>query len=791
MLSDGTMVMGSPGLFTWRGAIFLTATAGSYLRRDKTLYYSPHLDAVSPVDKYSYLGMAVTGGKYYGDSYSFASGAPRAEGVGQVVIFSKNNSNPMLVTQIINGTQFGSNFGYELATADVNGDGLADLIVAAPFYFEKNKGGAVYVYQNKGYSLPAVPTTNLTGKFESRFGYALANLGDLNRDGFEDVAIGAPFEGSGVVYIYLGSKNGLSKEPAQVITVSNLGSRNVPTTLKTFGSSISGGQDLDGNQYPDILIGAYASDAVISLLARPIINIKTEIHDTALKNIAAEVKGCPNDPNSNLTCFSFEACCAIQPFDSRTRQLDLIYVIEAETYNGLKRFSRVFFAPYFESKEHYIRKSIKVTIDGTLNCHQETVYIKENTRDIQSPIKFRLNYTIVESRLPSNALEQLNPILDKMQADRTFDATFAKDCGTNDICESKLDVIAGLELERTQSGDYALILGRVKEIQLTASVTNEEDSAYEAHLFIVHDPKLVFIAIGKEQKTVACISFNETVVDCFLGNPMKRDTVLSVTVRFEPSALDDVDSALDFRVFANTTSSLIDPKPDIVLHAKIVKRAEVSILGTGRPEQVFYGKEALLESEVKYLDDIGTPVHHFYEIYNEGPWKATYMEVLISWPHQIWSDDEQEGKGLLYLEEMPSIENSGGGICVIDNTSYINPLKLDRRKLIDQELVPESLMLRPHNKTNPKHSPYKENPLPDTDDLLSSSTTYSPSKQSSSSTSSVLNRLRRDLENIIAPERLVDQEGRKYDVVTMVSFPNLLTHVSEIILKFLFIFLGL
>jgi len=49
-----------------------------------------------------------------------------------------------------------------------------------------------------------------------RFGFSIANLGDLNKDGYEDVAIGAPYEGSGAVYIYLGSDNGLITEPAQV-----------------------------------------------------------------------------------------------------------------------------------------------------------------------------------------------------------------------------------------------------------------------------------------------------------------------------------------------------------------------------------------------------------------------------------------------------------------------------------------------------------------------------------------------------------------------------------------------
>lgn len=49
-----------------------------------------------------------------------------------------------------------------------------------------------------------------------RFGFALTNLGDLNKDGYEDIAIGAPYEKKGTVYIYLGSKNGIITIPSQV-----------------------------------------------------------------------------------------------------------------------------------------------------------------------------------------------------------------------------------------------------------------------------------------------------------------------------------------------------------------------------------------------------------------------------------------------------------------------------------------------------------------------------------------------------------------------------------------------
>lgn len=332
--------------------------------------------------------MAVTGGRYYDNHFSYAAGAPRSDGHGQVVIFSKTYptaTNPMTVSQIIDGEQFASSFGYELATADVNGDSLPDLLVAAPFYFSRTDGGAVYVYQNENHRLPSKYTLKLTGKLESQFGLAMTNLGDINKDSCDDIAIGAPYEDNGVVYIYLGSKDGLNTKPSQIISASDLGLLSAP--IKTFGSSLSGGIDYDGNSYPDLLIGAYQSAAAIVVLSRPITNIKTEVRGLELKNIDPGKQGCNSDPGTNLTCFSFKACCSISPFQSsRGKLLSLLYTIEAETFNNKKKFSRVFFAPDFNKRSNVVKRYIQVQTNGVMDCQEEVVYIKENTRDIQSPI---------------------------------------------------------------------------------------------------------------------------------------------------------------------------------------------------------------------------------------------------------------------------------------------------------------------------------------------------------------------------------------------------------------------
>ncbi|CAG2057294.1 unnamed protein product [Timema podura] len=431
---NDTAVIGTPGPYTWRGTMYVISVSDDFLNRDKTFYYSPHQEEDSPVDKYSYLesdgfgsdhdhvgddkrdtrrhggsvtprclegwrvreltcsktGMSVTAANFFGNKLSYAAGAPRANGTGQVVLFIQQPpANPMSLQLILHGEQFASSFGYEITNADINGDTLPDLIVGAPFYFSREvvmcfkeyhcyrlpdlivgapfyfsreEGGAVYIFMNNAeHCLDCHEPIKLTGKPESRFGFAIANLGDLNKDGCDDIVVGAPYEDNGVVYIYLGSSNGIITTPAQIIKPQDLPVLNQPD--KTFGYSLSGGLDLDQNGYPDLLIGAYEHDSVIVLRSRPIIGIVTTITpEKNLQNIDPNKQGCPKDPNSNHTCFTFNTCCYIESRVKLTRgsqNLNLNYSIEAEKFLGSNRkFSRVWFGSNSKGRPHSVKKSI-------------------------------------------------------------------------------------------------------------------------------------------------------------------------------------------------------------------------------------------------------------------------------------------------------------------------------------------------------------------------------------------------------------------------------------------------
>ena len=72
--------------------------------------------------------MSVGGGHFFNHTkYTYVSGAPRSQMVGQVYFFEKNKDYPtneeLNITLIISGEQFASSFGYEVLAVDVNNDG--------------------------------------------------------------------------------------------------------------------------------------------------------------------------------------------------------------------------------------------------------------------------------------------------------------------------------------------------------------------------------------------------------------------------------------------------------------------------------------------------------------------------------------------------------------------------------------------------------------------------------------------------------------------------------------------
>ncbi len=99
-----------------------------------------------------------------------------------------NNANLVLTGQTDK-----SQFGLSLLSADINGDGIDDLIVGAPAYSHEGKksGGAVYIYFGAKKGLGRNPNIVIYGERDNeKFGASLA-VGDFDGNEKMDLAVGA------------------------------------------------------------------------------------------------------------------------------------------------------------------------------------------------------------------------------------------------------------------------------------------------------------------------------------------------------------------------------------------------------------------------------------------------------------------------------------------------------------------------------------------------------------------------------------------------------------------------
>ena len=153
----------------------------------------------------------------------------------------------------IDGDQGGARFGFDVESAgDVNGDGYDDIIVGQPNrqVSGQNNGGRAQIFlgSSSGIATTAVWTveSNAPGGI---LGFAAVGIGDLNRDGYDDVLVCSPALSGGEALIYLGKPGG---------PLTNNYSFQIPAPLinTDFGYSCSGLGDINGDGYDDFAIGA-------------------------------------------------------------------------------------------------------------------------------------------------------------------------------------------------------------------------------------------------------------------------------------------------------------------------------------------------------------------------------------------------------------------------------------------------------------------------------------------------------------------------------------------------------
>jgi hypothetical protein len=214
------------------------------------------------------------------------SGEPNKHSFGKsYVVFGKANGSAVSLSQIaagkggfaINGEVAFGYSGHSVSSAgDVNGDGLKDVIIGAPYVDPyENSSGRSYVVFGKtdgnlvdlnqiaagvgGFAINGETTNNLSG-------YSVSGAGDVNGDGLDDLIVGMHdfSRGEGVFsksYVVFGKTDGNLVNLNQVATDVGGFAINSEAADDGSGKAVSGAGDVNGDGLDDLIVGApYGAD---------------------------------------------------------------------------------------------------------------------------------------------------------------------------------------------------------------------------------------------------------------------------------------------------------------------------------------------------------------------------------------------------------------------------------------------------------------------------------------------------------------------------------------------------
>ncbi|XP_072224660.1 integrin alpha-3-like [Leuresthes tenuis] len=664
-ISEAEIIVGSPGSYEWQGNVHIT-----WMNPD--VEFDIRRSSFPTLERRNiYMGYSVTQARRLltEEEETIVTGAPKdskEDAYGSVLLVAKT-SGEVEIQQTLRGQQTGSYFGNAVAATDLNNDGWNDLLVGAPFYFHRQRdaGGAVYVYMNAGGSFGSEPSVVLTGPAGSAFGMAVAAAGDLDNDGFQDFAVGAPFHETGSVMIWSGSSEGVSAEPSQVIRGSSISPR-----FTTFGYSLSAGQDVDGNEYPDLLVGSL-DNAVALLRSRPVVHLNQTLRVS------------PNtvEPNSCDFCIQVEVCFSYMFSTGKTSDKDNITVHFTLTADVTSFKPRLRFQGNMQS-----------VFSGYLSlprgrCETLRVGLLNPIQDKVEPLVFSLNVSLYE-RFPKkrNAVQDLKrlPVLSQTPRPVRTQIHLQKACGSDNRCHSNLQMSARFTDENQkpfteQQGTQVLFYdGSIKRLLLEVNVSNTPsgarpaEEAHHAVLRISIPPLLIYSGVqtkGDASAAVQCSS-EDAVLLCELGNPFRSNQKVQVLIKFQPSEISLDSREIQSLLQLSTLSEQSDLSP-VSVSMLVDYSLQTSLTLIQSPGPTSFSGHVTGESAMKKTEDVGSLLLFTFQVDINGKplGHLGNLEVEFDWPMEATN-----GKWLLYLEEI-QLDGTSERRCA-PPSNIVNPLSL-------------------------------------------------------------------------------------------------------------------
>ncbi|XP_075299723.1 integrin alpha-IIb isoform X2 [Opisthocomus hoazin] len=674
---DGTLVLGAPGGYYFMGLLYVVEVDAILTRFHGTSLLWPGRPGRPTEEQMStdyddgYRGYSVAVGEFDGDpeTKEYVVGVPNKSNTrGEVEIFSVRRT--LLRLRGIASEQVASYFGHTVAVADVNGDGRDDVLVGAPLYMaRRGEVGRLYLYLGGGQRPLTRPPQTLTGTHPyGRFAAAIASLGDLDKDGYGDVAVGAPLGGdggSGQVLIFRGQSEGLTPVPTQRLDSPFPGPA-------AFGFALRGATDLDGNGYPDLLVGAYGAAKVAVYRGQPVVVARAQL--SVPDGLHPEVLDCVlPESGTRVSCFPVVLCVSVTgQHIPPSIQLDA----ELQLDRLKPRLSRRVLL--LRGHQPSWRGALALAPGSPPLCHNLTAYLRDESdfRDKLSPVALSLGLA-----LPGGAagLVLYGDTLVQAQTHIVLE-----DCGEDNLCVPDLRLAADTPSRR-------LLVGAEAALSLRARASNAGEGAFEAELWVQLPPGTHYQAARSSvpgQEKPSCNPRKENGsrgVLCELGNPMKAGAQIAVDLELSVSGLEDAGDAVTFQL------QLRSPRPaNASVTVPVEVQAVMELRGTSLPAATVLPASWRGAEGSRRLEDHGVKVEHVYQLHNKGPGTVSGVTLRLAVPHRLG------GRILLYLLELGT---EGGTACA--PPPALNPQQLE---------IPRPTGAAPRNGTHRRERRAAEDP---------------------------------------------------------------------------------
>lgn len=622
--NDSTkVILGAPGFDIGTGSVVLLK---DYKDRGTQEGKRKKRDAVSPDDMFSdfvvarnkhfqkdgLLGYSVTSGYFlHKDKTQYAAGAPQsADSHGKVIIFELSDEEEVVVKKELNGAEMGEYFGGALTAADINGDGLDDLVVGSPMYSFHHPNpnipdcGRIQTFLSKQGTGPRdEPDSQHYGRNISfaRFGISLASLGDLNADGYQDIAVGAPWDDNGAVYIFLGSSSGLKPHYSQ-----RLSPEDFTPDLKGFGMSVSRGTDIDNNGYPDLAIGSFLSGHALVVKSRPV----AVLSGTVTSN-QSSVTWEGEAPLTLTTCLSYTGHMLPQSLNVQAKLI-------------LDRITHRAFFTDDNNNTHLF--AVNLPFNET-KCQDHQVTVKENKLDPRLHITMQLEYELMDDTTVD--LEK-RPLTDPAANNSAkTEVGILENCKT-EICKVNVKTQATF----VDGSNDSLVIG--KKNKLRVEVSNSGEPVYVPTLIVTSDPGITLTPISQGLRD--CANYNETSLSCIIDKSIKNDNkpaTIDVEVEVDEEQMTST-SQVNLQVNVTGEGHELEPEDNFISRTlQLVAQASLELHGSSVQEQFPY--EFTDDDQIIINDN--ARVNHTFILIKKGPTSVSSINLTLNIPISFTADN--------------------------------------------------------------------------------------------------------------------------------------------------------